>query len=291
MARLFILLFVSSLLYCCTSKPLEMPVEIDRNDVLITYAKCGKGDTTLLFIHGWCINKEYWQPQVDHFCPRYTVVTVDLPGFGASGKNRSNWSFDEYTEDVKKVIEELKLKHVILIGHSMSGDILLDADNKYPKLIDGIIGIDNLHQPGTVLSEEEKKSTEQFFSMLSSDFDNTVTKYMSGVLFQPTTDSAIVKRVMNDVYKTDSVIATKVLRALSGISQQEQPLMKGLSHKLYLVNSDVNPVSTDSLSKYCAKGFNLETVHATGHYPMIEKPAAFNAALQTTLDKIAKGNL
>jgi len=56
--------------------------------------------------------------------------------------------------------------------------------------------------------------------------------------------------------------------------------MQGLSHKLYLVNSDVMPIKRDSLIKYCGKGFHAELVPATSHYPMIEKPGKFNAALK-----------
>ena len=41
-------------------------------------------DTTLLFVHGWCINKEYWKEQSAYFCDNYKVVTLDLPGFGQS---------------------------------------------------------------------------------------------------------------------------------------------------------------------------------------------------------------
>lgn len=64
--------------------------------------------------------------------------------------------------------------------------------------------------------------------------------------------------------------------------------MPALSHKLYLVNSDVYPVNKDSLTKYCSKGFHAELVHATGHYPMIEKPAEFNAALQKVINAIGE---
>ncbi len=42
-------------------------------------------------------------------------------------------------------------------------------------------------------------------------------------------------------------------------------------------------VNADSLAKYCAKGFHVELVHGTGHYPMIEAPDEFNAALQRVI--------
>ena len=53
---------------------------IVSNKVRIDYTDTGTGDTTLLFVHGWCINKTYWEKQVAYFGKRYRVVTIDLPG-------------------------------------------------------------------------------------------------------------------------------------------------------------------------------------------------------------------
>ncbi len=286
MHQLFQTVVLLLLFASCKTKDKKEKTDLLSNGVKIAYNKCDGGDTTLLFVHGWCINKEYWEPQLAYFCPRYTVVAIDLPGFGQSGRNRSNWSFDAYAEDIKNVIEQLKLRHVILVGHSMSGDILLKVSNLYPSLVKGIVGVDNLHEPGTPFTAEQVKDNEGFFAMLSAGFDSTVNKYMKQNLFHSSTDTAIVNRVMNNVFTADSVIATRVLQALVEVSQNEKPLMQGLSHKLYLVNSDINPVKTDSLLKYCAKGFHAELVPSTGHYPMIEKPVLFNAALQKLIDNI-----
>lgn len=272
----------------CDGPDENKPINVVRNGTQIVYNSCGDADTTLLFVHGWCIDKEYWEPQLKFFCPSYKVVAIDLPGFGQSGKNRNSWNFEEYTEDIRSVIDQLTLKNVILIGHSMSGDIILNAGKKYPNLLAGIIGIDNLHEPGGPMSAEQQKETTAFFDMLSTSFDSTVSKYMTAALFQPSTDTAIIHRVMNSVYTGDSAIATTVLRSLVDISQNQKLLMQGLSHKLYLVNSDVMPVKKDSLEKYCRKGFHAELVHATGHYPMLERPADFNAALLKVVQAIGQ---
>lgn len=291
MKKYFCLIFLPLLLLvsCKTKEKAKdkAPVVIISDGVPIAYTDAGKSDTTLLFIHGWCINKEYWQPQVDHFKNRYRVVTVDLPGFGQSGSNRQAWSFEAYTAGIKKIIETLQLKNVVLIGHSMSGDIILDADNKYPELLAGIVGVDNLHVPAGPYSAEAQKEIAIFFQRMPLAFDSTVETMRAG-LFHSSTDTAIVKRVMNDIRKTGAQTATGVLQANAEMAQNEQKLMQGLQHPLFLVNSDVFKVNADSLGKYCAKGFGVELVPSTGHYPMIEKPALFNASLQKALDRMGK---
>lgn len=285
-AYLFFPILAIVLFSCNTYADKKDNANIKINDVSIVYDQCGKGDTTLLFIHGWCINKEYWDDQLKHFCEKYKVVALDLPGFGGSGKNRTEWTFEQYTDDILEFIRAEKLKNVILIGHSMSGDILLLMGAKYPEEVIGIVGIDNLKKPGSEFSEEEKRDIESFFSMMDSSFSGTVEGYTKANLFPRAADTEYVNRVIKDFKMNDSVIAIKVLRSLLAISQKERDMMQQLKHTLYLVNSDTDSTHIDSLQKYCKASAEVVYVHGTGHYPMIEKSAEFNAALEKVIRMI-----
>jgi pimeloyl-ACP methyl ester carboxylesterase len=46
-------------------------------------------------------------------------------------------------------------------------------------------------------------------------------------------------------------------------------------------------VQLDSLNKYCRYGCELVSIHGSGHYPMLEKPAEFNAALEKIMADIS----
>lgn len=279
--------FLTIVLFSCNAPgDKKENANIKINNVSIAYDQCGKEDTTLLFVHGWCINKEYWDDQLKHFCDKYKVVALDLPGFGGSGKNRAEWTFEQYTDDIHEFVRAEKLKNVILIGHSMSGDILLLMDTKYPEDVIGIVGIDNLKKPGVRFTEEENREIEGFFGMMDSSFSGTVEGYTKGNLFPPAADTLYVNRVIKDFKMNDSVIAIKVLRSMVDISQKEREMMQQLKHTLYLVNSDIDSTHIDSLKKYCKTSAEVVYVHGTGHYPMIEKTAEFNAALEKVIGMI-----
>ena len=289
MKMFLIVLNAIIVLASCNNLPvLQKNAAIKVNNIDIVYDECGNADTTLLFVHGWCISKEYWEGQSAFFCDRYKVVTLDLPGFGKSGKNRTDWNFEQYADDINEFIKDKKLKNVILVGHSMSGDILLLMDTKYPGSVIGIVGIDNLKRPGVKLSEEENKQVESFFAMLDSNFSGTAEVYTKENLFPKSADTSIINRVINDIKKNDPVIAIKVLRSLLEVSQKEKDMMQLLKHTLYLVNSDVDTTQIDSLKKYCKASAEVVYVHGTGHYPMIEKPAEFNEALEKIFGMIGK---
>ncbi|MBA4056115.1 MAG: alpha/beta hydrolase, partial [Marivirga sp.] len=74
--------------------------EIKRDDALISYEISGSGEFTLLFVHGSYIDQTYWKSQVDYFRAEYTVVTIDLPGHGKSGRERKHWSVQGFALDV-----------------------------------------------------------------------------------------------------------------------------------------------------------------------------------------------
>jgi pimeloyl-ACP methyl ester carboxylesterase len=51
---------------------------ISSDDVSVAYEVRGEGHPALVFIHGWCCNRRYWDEQAEYFGKQFKVVTVDL---------------------------------------------------------------------------------------------------------------------------------------------------------------------------------------------------------------------
>src|SRR5262245_6779146 len=122
------------------AKPTKGTVRAD-DGVNIVYEIRGKGDTALIFLHGWCGDREYWKNQADVFDPDYRVVTLDQAGHGESGKNRKSWTVSGLAGDVEAVVKALGLKRVILVGHSMGGPVSLIAAKRMPDKVVAVIGV------------------------------------------------------------------------------------------------------------------------------------------------------
>ena len=75
-------------------------IAISADGVPIHYKARGDGDIALVFVHGWCCNRSYWEKQLDHFAPHHRVVTIDLGGHGESGLKRESWSMAAFAGDV-----------------------------------------------------------------------------------------------------------------------------------------------------------------------------------------------
>lgn len=95
-------------------------IAISADGVPIHYEVYKKSVPVLLFVHGWCCDRTYWQKQIAHFSAQYSIVTMDLAGHGASGTDAA-WTNPAFAEDVVAVVEALDLAQVVLVGHAYSG--------------------------------------------------------------------------------------------------------------------------------------------------------------------------
>src|SRR5690606_4833658 len=71
--------------------------------VHIDYRVYGQGEPLIVLIHGWSGDASYWRAQVADLSRTYTVVTPNLAGHGASGRNRASWSIEAFGDDVAAV--------------------------------------------------------------------------------------------------------------------------------------------------------------------------------------------
>ena len=84
----------------------------------IAYRETGTGQT-LFFLHGMNGNSKSWENLFYSLSSSFRVVAWDAPSFGGSDVFGDN--IEEYKNAAKALIEKLKLKKIILIGHSMGG--------------------------------------------------------------------------------------------------------------------------------------------------------------------------
>ena len=102
------------------------------NNVDICYEDYGKKNgNALVFLHGWGQNIEMMKPLGNAFLKNNRVVIIDLPGFGSSSEPNEIWSIYDYADCVYKLLEELKVKNPVLLGHSFGGKISLAYASKY----------------------------------------------------------------------------------------------------------------------------------------------------------------
>jgi pimeloyl-ACP methyl ester carboxylesterase len=287
MTRIFC--FVLPLIFSCNLPSERKAIEIKNGDVSIAYHLSGHGDTSIVFVHGWGISKEYWKYQEDALSSQYTVVSLDLGGHGQSGHNRDDWTIEEYAKDVIAVINGLELEHVILVGHSMGGEIILQTALTIPGKVIGFIGIDNFKQFVTAFTLQEEKEINEFLQSLKTNFDTTATMYTKLALFPPGyTDSISMNRVIRSIQEADTIAAIKSLESLMQFALKDSEMISRLRVPVHLIVSDYTATNEESFRRTAKTGSSIRVIKGTGHYPMIEKPEQFTYLLRETIQQIGK---
>ncbi len=106
---------------------------IKTNDILTYYEIHGQGDP-FIFIHGGLVTSTMWQFQVDYFSKFYKVITYDIRGHGKTGiSSLRKYSIELFADDLKKLIEKLKIAKPIICGLSLGGMIAQAYATKYPQ--------------------------------------------------------------------------------------------------------------------------------------------------------------
>lgn len=109
------------------------------DSIEVAYVEEGKGEETLVFIHGLGSNLKSWKKNIDNLAEAYRCIALDLPGYGQSSKGGYTYDMSFFANTLSLFIQELKLKKVTLVGHSMGGQVAIHTVLDAPSQIDQLI--------------------------------------------------------------------------------------------------------------------------------------------------------
>lgn len=105
-------------------------IEVEKN-VKLHVTDLGEGQPVVL-IHGWPLSDAMYEYQYQYLVRKgFRVVGITLRGFGQSDKPYGRYDFDVFSDDIKVVLEKLKIENATLGGFSMGGAVVLHYITKY----------------------------------------------------------------------------------------------------------------------------------------------------------------
>jgi len=105
----------------------------------IAYIDEGNSSDVLIFIHGLGSYLKAWDRNIPVLKNYFRCIALDLPGYGKSSKQLHNGSVKFYREFLNEFIKALGLKNIVLVGHSMGGQIALSFVINFPDVIKKLI--------------------------------------------------------------------------------------------------------------------------------------------------------
>jgi pimeloyl-ACP methyl ester carboxylesterase len=111
-----------------------MPNAKTDDGVNLYYEETGSG-TPVIFVHEFAGDFRSWEPQVRHFCKRYRVITYNARGYPPSGvpEDVSAYSQNRAADDIKSVLDHLRIDLAHVVGLSMGGFAALHFGFRHPE--------------------------------------------------------------------------------------------------------------------------------------------------------------
>ena len=257
-----------------------------RSHVTIT----GSGERSLLCAHGFCSHQGIFRHQVEAFGDTRQVMTYDLAGFGQS--DPSLWTasrhhqLEGYAADMVRLIDQLDLWHITLLGASMSAMIGLRASLERPERFDALVFIGAspryLNDP-YYLGGFERADVDGFYGLV--DRQQGWQEVMTGMLLnQPV--SLALQEVAQRVQGVRPEVAGVVARAI--FESDHRDLLERARHPVLVVQTRADSAVPISVAHHLAQHLpdaELAFLPGVGHFPNFTEPDAFNTVLRDFLTR------
>ena len=276
MIRISLLLFVLFSLAVAPSLA-EVGQVASADGVTIAYETWGDpARPAVLLSHCWSGDRTYWHRQVAGLAEQYFVVAPDLAGHGESGLGRQEYTMAAYGADLAAVIEHLDLQEVVLVGHSMSGAVIIAAAALVPERVLGLVGIDTLQELLIPMTAEQ---VDQYQKSISEDFEGT-TRARMPYMFHAETDRAVVEEIVSDMAAAPPEVAVPSIG--NYLRYDPRPALARIKAPIVCIDSPRMAANTEAWQIH-EPGYRVVIMEDVGHFPMAEKPDEFLKVLQEVL--------
>ncbi|MDO9137713.1 MAG: alpha/beta fold hydrolase [Lutibacter sp.] len=123
----------------------------------VHFTSIGKGNTVVL-LHGFLENSSMWQEVAQELSKRNRVICIDLLGHGQTENLGYIHSMEDQAQMVKAVLNHLKLRKYVFVGHSMGGYVALAFAKLFPESVKGLCLMNSTALPD---SEERKLNRDR----------------------------------------------------------------------------------------------------------------------------------
>ena len=266
-------------------------VYLPENEFTIAYTDEGKGDNTIILIHGLGSYLRAWEKNIGELSKNNRVIAIDLPGYGKSSKEPHTGMMTFYAGIVNELVKELKLNKVVIGGHSMGGQIGMTTYLQYPQIVKGLV----LAAPAGF--ERFTKGQKQWFrDVMTVDGVRLTTpegiqNNLASNFYRVPKDADFMVSERMEMRSADDFIpyCYAVVQSVHGMV--DNPVIDYLQdikvptlilfgeNDNLIPNRYLNPGRTVEIAKYGASKIHnskLVMIPKTGHFLMFEKPEVFN---------------
>jgi non-heme chloroperoxidase len=253
---------------------------LTSDGVKIHYLESGSGPT-ILFVPGWTMPAEIWQPQIDHFSKAYHVVAVDPRSQGASDKPAEGNFPGRRAQDYKELIDHLGGSPVVLVGWSLAvHEALTYVEMFGTAQLKGLVLVDM--SPYSASTQEARDFRSTMLRNFQADRKQFAHTFVRGMYHKPQPE-AYLESVTTASLKTPTNSAVAMLAEFA-VKNDFRPLLPKIKIPVLAVMTENNRAAVQLITS-TVPGSQGEVFEDAGHCLFVDDADRFNALLESFLKK------
>lgn len=251
----------------------------------VTFTDTGKGRVVVL-LHGFLGSHEIWKPVISDLSKSYRVIAIDLPGHGGTACFGYAHSMELMARCVRKVLDSLRLKKYVIVGHSMGGYVGLAFADLFPDNLRGL-GLFN----SSAYPDNEKKKEDRLRTIDLVKANKTVfTKTTIRNLFASKNLKYLKEEISFALGIARQTSKRGIIAALHGMRDRPgRDIILGLvEYPILMVIGELdNVLPREQLLEQSTLIKNKQILYLEhdGHFGFLESPKQSNKALRKFLRK------
>ena len=255
----------------------------------VYYTDQGRGEPTLVLIHGWLGNHKFWKEQIPALSKNHRVIALDMIGCGKSDAPQVAYTQELLARSVLAVMDQAQVTDAVLMGHSMGAAVARRVALEHPERVRAFISMDGaVARPPQDQAGREKWLAQA--AAFADQFQGPDGQQKVGPGFDAMQNKATPQAVREWVKA--QALATPWHVGRSSMAEFVRP-----------ENWDMQPSKVPALA-ICAQGphtppgydkqlrilfpnLSYHTVSGVGHFLMLEKPVEINALILDFVDSKA----
>jgi pimeloyl-ACP methyl ester carboxylesterase len=275
-----------------------MPLLTTDDGVKLHCEEVGSG-APLIFVHEFAGDWRSWEPQLRHFGRRYRCIAYNARGFTPSDvpDDVEKYSQDRARDDIKAVMDALKLDKAHIVGLSMGGFATLHFGFTYPErvlsLVIGGCGYGASADKRAQFAEETEAAARRFEEVGMSKAAMGYALAPSRVQFQ-NKDPRGWQEFADQLAGNSTRGAALTMRGV----QKRRPSLFDLVDRMKTITAPTLIMTGDEdwpclepalLMKRTISTAGLVVMPNTGHTINLEEPGAFNQHVDDFLHAVEAG--
>ncbi len=244
------------------------------NGIGINYEQKGSGELVVL-LHGWGSNIKLFANLIDLLSAKYTVVAMDMPGFGESEEPKTPWCVDDYVQFVIDFLKDYDTKEVTLLGHSFGGRVIIKMHSResLPFKVKKVILVDSA---GIMPPKSNKKSWRtRYYKMGKAVLSTKLVQKLA-----PDALENFRKKMGSADYAAASPMMRQVM--VKVVNEDLEPYLPNIKCPTLLVwgvNDTATPISDGEKMEKLIPDAGLVRLENAGHYSFLEQQFTFNRVM------------